>query len=59
MVQGAWKIAAFGNHEAWKQRLKRKQVCNFSYLVNNEPVLITYNLLTKNKQKVPQFLKST
>lgn len=52
LVQEAWKIAVLVDHEAQKQRLKRKQVCNFSYLSNNQPMLTVDILVTKNKQKV-------
>lgn len=37
------------NHEARKQRLKRKQFCNFSYASHKHPMLIEDILFTKNK----------
>lgn len=52
LVQEAWKIAAFVNREARKQRLKRKQACKFSYPSNNQPTLIVDILFPQNKQKV-------
>lgn len=46
LVQEAWKML---NHEARKQKLKRKLFCNFSYTSHNHPVLIEDILFTKNK----------
>lgn len=50
MAQEAEKIADLVNYEAQKQKLKIKQVCNFSYS-SNSYVSTMDILLTKNKQK--------